>query len=653
MIAIKGKSHSQQHHQYKHPIILILQWLVVFFQTVLLGTLSLFQHLFTQVSLAFNNTHHFVAKHVSLASLYEFIRLSLIANGLIPAGTHYYPTLPATDDELETCLEYVDLILPSNPVSKKGVDTTIWPLSPLLTGNNDLKRVPSNASLLYEVPVEDPGGLHKSQPDDSAPFQPADIDPPHPATPKIVLVNSDSNVSANDPPPNDSKPLASAFNSTLPPAQKELPQSKPSAAGSSKKKKTSKLTATDSALEPSALEKPAPAKRKTSKHSTSLPVNAFQSALTMAPKGPKSPKSPRNAKSRFDDALPPVVTTLVPGLVSSKKRDLSAPSKPSVTADSFVPTCPASHLAAAHNNGSKKQKKPLLSKKKFFEQAVTPQKPAMHKTSEESLQQVIEEKGFKLVKKKSKKKKSLSVDKNMEKSVSVVCSPVSIVPEDVSLKVNPIAKASAWKSKDKEVTPFSVRREPLLESDSQDISDIIDAALHNLSELSDNDNDADINRYSSPVSSSSSCPSPVSLKWSLDNRYFGYKNAVSSPVMGGAAELSSFHQQQPSPWISKPEDNFFSPYRHPQSGFYSKGFATSPVSQAVSPGPGYPPQSMMFLSPPQSPFMDGDLSLAGSSAPGAAVAAASSTKRSNNARVTNSTLMWSVPDHLRNHMRNL
>jgi hypothetical protein len=644
MIAIKGKSQSQQHHQYKFPSILILQWLVVFFQTVLLGTLSLFQHLFTQVSLGFNNTHHFVAKYVSLASLYEFIRLSLIANGLIPAGTYFYPTLPATDDELETCLEYVDLVLPSNPVSKKGVDTTIWPRSPPLI-SNDLKRVPSNASLLYEVAVEDPGGLHKSQKDDSAPFQPAEIDPPH-TTPKIVLVNSDSNVSANDPQPNDSKPLASAFNLTPTPTQKELPQSKPSAAGS-KKKKTSKLIAADSALE-----NPAQAKRKTSKHSTSLPVNTLQSALAMAPKGPKSPKSPkspRNAKSRFDDTLPPLATTLVSGtgLVSSKKRDLSAPSKSSVSFDSFVPTCPASHLASAHN-GSKKQKKPLLSKKKFFEQAGAPQKPAVRKTSEESLQQVIEEKGFKLVKKKSKKKKSLSVDKNMEKPVSVVRAPVPIVQEDVSLKVSTISKISAWKPKDKEVTPFSVRREPLLESDSQDISDIIDAALHNLSELSDNDNDADINRYSSPVSSTSSCPSPVSLKWSLDNRHFGYKNAVSSPVISGAAELSS------SPWSPKPEDNFFLPYRHQQGGFYPKGFGTSPVPQAASPGPVYPQQSMVFLSPPQSPFMDGDLSLAVAAAggtPPGAVATASSAKRSNT-RVTNSTLMWSVPDHLRNHMRN-
>lgn len=636
MIAIKGKYQSQKHHQYNLPLILILQRLVLFFQAVLLRTLSWFQHLVTQVLLAFNNTHHFVAKHVSLASLYEFIRLSLIANGLIPAGTHYYPILPATDDELETCLEYVDLVLPSNPVPKKGVDTTIWPLSPPLT-SNDLKRTPSNISLLYEVPVEDPGGLHKTQTDDSAPFQPTEIDPPH-ATSKIVLVNSDSNVSANDPSPNDSKPLASAFNPKSTPAQKELPQSKPSVAGS-KKKKTGKLTPTDSTLE-----SPAQAKRKTSKHSTSLPVNALQSTLEIAPKGPKSPKSPRNAKSHFSDALPPIATTLAPGIVSSKKRDLSVPSKTSASFDSFVPTCPASHLAY---NGSKKHKKPQPSKKKFFEQATTSQKPAVHKTSEESLQQVIEEKGFKLVKKKSKKKKSLSVDKNMEKPVSAVRPLVPTVQEDVSLKVSTPSKAPAWKPKEKEVAPFSVRREPLLESDSQDISDIIDAALHNLSELSDNDNDAGINRYSSPVSSTSSCPSPVSLKWSLDNRYFGYKNAVSSPVIGGATELSSFHQQQPNPWGPKPEDNFFPTYRYNQGGFYPKGFTMSPVPQAASPAPVYPPQSLTFLSPPQSPFMDGEPSLAGGGTSPGTFAAASSTKRSNT-RVTNSTLMWSVPDHLRN-----
>lgn len=623
MIAIKSKSQSQQNYRYKSSFISFVQWLVlVFYQTALLGTLSLFCHLFRPISLVAYNAHRFFVKRVSLASLYEFVRLSLIANGFIPAGTHYWNSFYTTEDELETYLEYTDLVLPTKAVSTNGIDT-IWQLSSPPT-DNDIERISSNSNVLYDVQLEDPGPIHTSRVD-SGPFPTVDLDSLHVISDNTLII--DSNVSTNNQPLNDFKSLISPVNSTSTSVQKTLPQPKPSTTDS-KKKKTSKPTAAEPAIE-----KPVNAKRKTNKHSSSLPINTFQPSSVTSSKGSKSPKSQRNMKARFDNMssfADTTTSTLGTRSFSSKKRHSSTSSESNILTDTFVPTCPASHLTS-FQNGFKKQKKQPLSKKKFFDQMNAPQHPIVHKkASTESLQQVIEEKGFKLVKKKSKKKKSLSVDKNLDKSVTVVRLPLPAA-KNVMDKVNNTPKFTSRGKEDKKGSVSSVWRTPLLESDSQDISDIMDAALHNISALSDNDDNADINRYSSPVSSNSSCSSPVSVKWSLDNRYFGY-NGISSPVIVGTTELNLL--QQSSPWSPKPEDNFpTSTYSN--GGFYPvRGFASSPIPQAVSPMSMYSPQSL---------FMAVDCPLvtpAVSTAPGA--------KRSNT-RVTNSMLTWSVPDHLRSN----
>lgn len=556
MIATKRRVSTKQPQP---TFILLLQWMMMCMKSFFLAIWSFLRSFGTQVILILASINHAIVQNISLFAIYEILRVTLVAHGIRFPSKIKWPSvlLFTTDDELENCLEYTDLIL-----SDKSPSNTSWIHSKPPASSKSRSKKPSNTS------VKPKNHTPPSQ--------------PHTDNPKNFLLDSSlaSNtveISINDFATSHSDNNA-LMNTTSPSNSSQPALLQPKHTGTTGKKKRGNTVSmyiqesNESAKSKKSAVADSELSSKVKSSVSSIPQVSAQTQASKYPKKIKTNTTKIESTASIDDKIR-----------NQKSRNTSSNiNTKSVLIDSSVPTGPASFKAADYKlNKKQKQWKPVTKKKSLD----TLTNSTFSKPSKVYNAISVEDKGFKPVKKKTKKKKSSSVDSFADKTdQNVVTNSSQVFEQDA---------------------PKAMKNRLLLETGSQDISDIMDEALQNVGELSDED--SEINRHSSPVSSVSSCSSPIIGKWPLDHRYLAFSNASSSsPVLRSSKLFDSFSNQ-----------NSVTPV------FYNNSYPQTPSPYGFS---------QPYMSQSGSPYLNDIWD-----------------NRRQNTRITNSALTWSVPEHLQNN----
>lgn len=593
MLASKRKTYNQPPQS---RVLFFLQWVVVNLRYLAIATLLFFQECIAQISKGLAKTHAALVQHGSVSSLFEFIKLSLLAHGLYPldallskASSCSPGSLYSTDEELENCLEYCDLVLPSKPPPENILDPP-WSSIGKSAQNFD--------SPSFSEPISHDRDISFSSVTDST--------------------SNDSTVYFSNDPSNTTNSTSSASSSLDPSAPlPTLLQSKP--ASLKKKKGLTKASANStSSDEPTAL-------RKKGKHASSSSISVSAQPIQTEPQL-KSPK--KNSPNKIAKQAAPASST-VKAKSTPSKRDLSLVSGNS-TPDS---THSSQQIASQHDQDSfvkvaKKQRQTKTGHKKKHSEVSNATASRFSKpTSGNVSPSPTENKGFKLVSKKSKRKKNSSIDKISDKLGSFSTEPKKAEVE------KPV----------KEQAPSVRNHEAMLDNETGVLSEIMDAALLNINQLSDNEPPATLS-YPSPASS------VTSVKWPIDSRIFGSAayNGISTHSPGPTCGQSWImkppqtnfsntsqipFQSQPVPFVFPPDAYSFSVSSHRQHGLRRASDAgVIPFSSADGATDSLC-QSPLIVPPSMSPCIS-EPSIYG--------------HRRRSTMVTSSNLMWSVPAHMSN-----
>lgn len=551
MITVKNRRHK---HPPPSPVFSsYVQWFLVNTQVLFITCAKLLFKLMTQTLILLNALRVTLSDHISISSIFTFVRLSLIAHGLYsPEGLHTKSAscYTLTDDELETCITYSDAPpAPDEPPDPKWLSTNSNANSNDLTLSNSTSTSTSN----------------------------------DPDTTVFDSLASPSEAIFSTTPPMEDATTAPSEAAPKPSVSPTLPQPK----SASKKKKGNANSSSSPKSRSSSTDKPA-----LPESSSSVPQTLKNSTTA---KNLKLTKQPRPAVSSTQDK------------VSPKKRDLSPAGPTTLTAGFSVPppTAPKDF-----DKYAKKQQNLAKHKKKSSEIVSGPTSPK--KSKSKSLDDNFEktnESGFKAIGKKAKRKKNSSASAKLPNQL-------------------PVSPASESKTHDFSGPSRFENDHDLMPNDTGNLSEIIDAALLDLSKLSKEED------FEGPLTQPRSCDSPVS-----DGFYSGTDHA-SSYTSG----LNSFSTQ---PWSMKPFQTSFSAqqtfapsYHQPFALQYDARdypFVKGPLdADSFGRFPGSGPMhysDFSLATPPMSPSIS-DISVG------------SSKKQS--ARVTNSNLTWSVPDHMSN-----
>lgn len=572
MITVKYKS---QNHQLPPVFISFLQWILINLQLLCVTITKYLGKLVAQSLVVLRRMCTILAQHASISSFVSFIQLSLLANGFNPFEGLFSkptPTHLLTDDELETCLDL------DSKWSSADNPTHLFDQVPYC---NDTPR-PNISINDSEVDTHESTDTHSN--------------------------DCSSNITSSttvDPAPLSTKTL----NSPSDPIDKPnttLPQPK----SVSKKKK--EHTKSNPSVSPSDKTRPINDKNAPSNSNRSPPIEF------------KSPKSPNSKPVRSEPSPSSGKESSLPN-----KRDLSLVSGTSTPDTTLTPpTGPKGykfHDPEAFVKVTKKQRQSKSNHKKKPSEVppvLPPTSPKKIKVKEQEA--IANDKGFKTVGKKSKRKKNSSLSKTLD-------TPLVVTPAPSDLKTPVAASGSAT------VPCVSASQETFLDSETGVLSEIMDAALLDLNQLSGRE-PKDVLPYSEYLPPYAS---PVSVTWPIDSRFFGHNKTISQ-----GSGMESLHDS----WKMKPpQTNFSDNQLHLQNQplpFYFPNNSLSPVISSLPEGNAAYGNGAMFspvslssvssslVSPPLSPLISDAKSFAAA-------------KRQ--IRVTNSTLTWSVPEHM-SHM---
>lgn len=572
MITAKCKTQKQS----RSPVFLFNEWVITTFSNFCITVVTFLNKVFFQISVALRSIQ------ASLSTFYEFVRLSLIANGLYPLVGFFNkpsrsPSLYLTDDELETCLEYTDHSCNSSPE-----DSPSW--SP----------VPHPAHSFDQ-------SFYAKHTHDSLSSN-ADLD-------NIYNDNLlDATYSASN-----SNSLSSP--STLPTATVPQPESDLTLKKREERSNLSPDTGNNELIQQPAL--------SSSSSETTLPSRVFHQ---------RNPKKFDHKSTKSESVITSYETKRDHSLVSGTLTSDSASS-------ASILQSTAQEDIDASSKLTKKQKQSKSSHKKKSSEATLVSPPRKSKIV--APDNLLEEKGFKLVRKKSKRKKNLSMDKSMEK----------IMNKQVTFPTSTTAKFPTPEVPLKE-RQVSMGHKKFMENETGVISEIMNTALLDMNQINGSDQ-SDVSSSSSECYTSSASPvsslsSPVSVHWPIDSRVFGYNGYSSAQALG--LEPSTV---QPVWTMKPPQTNFSNNQLHLQNHPLPFYFPSDPCSYPASQLPhldangvldngmfsqssvNSSTSSPVLISPPLSPNP-------------ATLAPKSIGIKRRNTRVTNSTLTWSVPAHMSN-----
>lgn len=611
---INAKCKAQNHSP--SPTFSVPRWTANSFHDLPVFIIACLQQLIARALAAIRELHALLANHVPLSSLFDFIKLSLVASEIYPWSGNFAKPQPTsfylTDDELETCLDYSSLS--SKPSSDKWLDLdTVNPFdqSSYEKRSMILSKNYSSSNLATET--------------DNNSYE----------------IRS---FSENTPVDNNVRSIEHLLTPSAPASPSSTTLLQPKLVPTRKKGQTkSNMISVDSNVKSTPL-------KKSSNVLT-------PSGISFQVSNPSSPKSPAKKIGHKSVKSEPLNSTFKSSTLQNKRglssvsqnSTLELPSRP----DSYAKRETCQDPDSSTKNSKKQRQIKALNKKMPVEGA--PTGPACLSTSFKKVRNKgndlsLEEKGFKLVSKKTKRKKN-SVDRASDGSA------VTAASHGTQFKKTLVPAACL---NDQGL----LGRERLVKSEAGILAEIMDTALLNIHQLSDNDNDSDVLPCysSSPVSS---CASPSPNKWSSDGRFFGHSHSVSSPVFG-LDNNSSLSPSSLSSWTMKPPQIDFSNNQPPlqpesqsqpqrfsfpfQLEAQSRSFPFSPPQQAFDNGSGV--LRPYFTTPPLSSFPNHPPLFSSISPPlSPSVTDLKSPFQSlqrRNTRVTNSTLAWSVPAHMSN-----
>lgn len=587
MITAKYKTQNQP----RSPGLLFNEWVLSTLSTFCMTVVACLNRIFSQISVALRNIQ------ASLSTFYEFVRLSLIANGLYPlVGFVTKPSRSAslylTDDELETCLEYADHSSNSSPEESPS-----WSAVPHPAHSFDQS--------FYAQHTHDSSSSN------------ADLD--H-GSALYVSKSNLSNENLLDATCSASNSISLPLPSTLPNATVPQPESDLTTEKREESSNASSDTKNDESIHQYAS--------SSSSNETKLPLKVSQ---------------PMNTK-KFDHKSTksePVISSFS-SLETKRDHSLVSGTLPLDSASSAA----SSRSAALQDMDAgpkltKKQKQSRSGHKKKASDAAAPVSPP-RKSKTVAPDTSLEDKGFKLVSKKSKRRKNLSMDKSMEK---IMNKPVP-VPTSTTAKL----PASAVPLKERHV---SLGHKKFMENETGVISEIMNTALLDMNQISVSDQ-SDVSSppsecYTSSASPVSSRSSPVSVHWPIDSRFFGNNGYHSAQALG----LEPSSAAQPVWTMKPPQTNFSNNQLHLQNHPLPFYFPSDPCSYPVALSPHLDDNGVldsgMFGQPSVNSSTSSPLLISAPLSPNPATLAPTSIgMKRRNTRVTNSTLTWSVPAHMSN-----